>query len=110
MPSPMQRSLKKLREEGWVCHIVEKWNQFSKRRVDAFGFGDVLAMRPGEIALVQTTSGSHVADHLAKIRALPTFKQWHDAGGITIVHGWRKSKRTGWTCRELKTQQKKSLA
>ena len=100
---PTQWSLKKLRAEGWTCHIVEKWNQFSKRRVDAFGFGDILAMRSGEIALVQTTSASHLADHEKKIKALPTYRQWYDAGGTVILHGWKNSK----TCREKRTQFKK---
>jgi hypothetical protein len=108
----MQRSLEKLRSEGWICYIVEKFNRFSMRTVDAFSFGDILAMNPKtrQIALVQTTSGSNVSSHLIKIKSLPTFKQWHDSGGITIVHGWRKLKHIGWTCRELKTQQKKPLA
>jgi hypothetical protein len=97
---PMQWTLKKLRAEGWECHIVEKFNRFSMRRVDAFGFGDVLAMRPGEIALVQTTSASNMAAHEAKIKSLATYNQWYEAGGTIILHGWKNSK----TCREKKTQ------
>lgn len=107
MPSiPMQRSLKKLRDEGWVCHIVEKWNQFARKRIDAFGIGDILAMRPGEIALVQTTSGAHFPDHRKKIIELPTYRQWYEAGGTVILHGWYKRKRGGrvwYHCREQRT-------
>lgn len=97
---PTQWSLKKLRAEGWTCHIVEKYNQFARRRIDAFGFGDILAMRPGEIALVQTTNASNMAAHEAKIKSLPTYQQWYEAGGTVILHGWKNAK----TVREKKTQ------
>lgn len=48
---PMQRSLEHLRENHWICHIVEKFipkreGMDFPRRIDAFGFGDILAMRP----------------------------------------------------------------
>ena len=47
----VQKSLKSLRENGWSCHIVEKFipargDMKFPRRVDAFNFGDILAMRP----------------------------------------------------------------
>lgn len=107
MPSkPMQRTLEKLRAEGWVCHIVEKFNRFSMRRVDAFGFGDILAMRPGEIALVQTTDGTSFSKHRKKITDLLTYRQWYEAGGTVILHGWYKRKRRDrvwYQCREQRT-------
>ena len=44
-----QRSLKLLRENGWTCHIVEKYikhpNMAFGKRIDAFGIGDILACR-----------------------------------------------------------------
>ena len=105
MPTkPMQWSLAKLRSEGWTCHIVEKFNRFSMRRIDVFGFGDVLAMRPGEIALVQTTSASNMAAHEKKIKALPEYRQWYEAGGIVILHGWRNKN----SVREKRTHFKKA--
>jgi len=45
-----QRSLKRLRENGWTCAIVEKWipprgkMKFGVRQ-DVWGFGDILACR-----------------------------------------------------------------
>jgi hypothetical protein len=47
----VQRSLKSLRENGWTCHIVEKFlpargTMKFPRRIDAFGIGDILACRP----------------------------------------------------------------
>jgi hypothetical protein len=122
---PTQRSLAHLRQEGWTVCIVEKYlpargNMKFPRRIDAFGFGDLLACRAWartdnptertekEIALVQTTgspsSGGWFAQHRAKILALPEFQQWKDAGGLVLLHGWAKrgprGKRKVWTLRE----------
>lgn len=46
-----QRTLKALRDNGWSAHVVEKWIKIPNipgggKRIDAFGFGDILAMRP----------------------------------------------------------------
>lgn len=106
MPSPTQKSLKKLRDEGWACQVVERFNSFTKRRIDVFQYGDILAIRPGSIALVQTTSGSNLNARMEKILSLPGYLAWHAAGGITVLHGWRKLKR-GWDCREFTTAHKK---
>ena len=48
---PVQRSLQSLRENGWEACVVEKWipprgSMKFGVRVDAFGFGDILACRP----------------------------------------------------------------
>lgn len=79
------------------------------RRIDAYGFGDLLACRkypddPGEIALVQTTTKAHMSAHKEKILAIPEFSKWKEAGGIVILHGWRKigprGKRKTWQVSE----------
>jgi hypothetical protein len=56
MTSPTKRTLAKLRKEGYLCAIVEKFNRFAGIRQDLFGFIDILAIREGEIIGVQTTS------------------------------------------------------
>lgn len=104
--SPTQRSLKKLRDEGWTCGITEKWNPFCKIRQDLFGFIDVFAMRPtvGFMA-VQTTSGSNLSSRVAKIKAEPRAAIFLACNGIIVVHGWRKvgakGKKKVWECREV---------
>lgn len=105
MSSPTQRSLKHLRDAGWTACIVEKFNSFCKIRIDAFGFGDLLACKPpGMIALVQTTTGTHLAERREKILSLTEHADWKAAGGIIILHGWAKQgprgKRKRWTLRE----------
>jgi len=110
MSSPTQRSLKKLRSEGWFVAIVEHWNSFTHRRVDLFNFGDLLAIRENETLLIQTTSGGNVAHRLEKIRQIPAAKLWLQSPNRKIqIHGWAKrgprGKRKLWTCRELEVTQ-----
>lgn len=104
--SPTQRSLAKLRKEGWTCAITEKWNSYVKIRQDLFGFIDVLAFQDAVTMAVQTTSGSNVAARVDKIKAIPAARLWASGGFRTIVvHGWAKrgerGKRKLWTCREV---------
>ena len=55
---PTQRSLALCKKRGWRYAIVEKWIQATKRRVDVFGFGDILVLdgQPGSL-LVQACAG-----------------------------------------------------
>jgi len=88
--SPTQRSLKLLREQGYTCWIVEVYNRFAKKRLDLFNFADILAIKPGEILAVQTTTASHLSERIKKITAEPMAKTWCEAGGLIVCHGWRK--------------------
>lgn len=97
--SPTQRSLELLRSRGYRCEIVEKWNPYAKVRQDLFGFIDIIAIRPGEVLGVQTTSGSNVAARIAKIAEHENVGAVREAGIRIVVHGWRKLK-AGWACRE----------
>lgn len=105
--TPTQRSLKKLRSDGFTVCIVEKWIPQIRQRKDAFGFGDLLSCKVGIIGatLIQTTSGSNAAARLAKIRTLPEAGIWLAAGNRIVVHAWRKTgargKRKLWDCREI---------
>ena len=112
--SPMQRSLKMLRRDGWQVAILERWNQYAKVRQDCWGFGDLLACRPskdpldvGTIALIQTTTAANMAARREKILSIPQSRQWKLAGGMIILHGWKKGPKNGvrgavkvWSCRE----------
>lgn len=100
--SPTQRSLKLLRETGWIPEVVERWNAYTKTRKDLFGCIDIVALRHGELAGIQTTSASG-SSRIAKIKAEPRMVSWLEAGGTLYVHGWAKrgarGKRKTWTCR-----------
>jgi hypothetical protein len=96
--SPTSRSLEKLRQDGYLCQIVEKWNPHARIRQDLFGIGDILAIRDTETLLVQTTSRGNVAARVRKIsesEALPVILR---ANWRIVVHGWGKLKE-GWVCK-----------
>jgi hypothetical protein len=96
--SPTQRSLEKLRQDGYVCQIVEKWNPHARIRQDLFGIGDILAIRDTETLLVQTTSRGNVNARIRKIEESEHLPAIFKAGWKIEVHGWGKLK-AGWTCK-----------
>lgn len=102
--SPTQRSLKKLRAEGYYCAVTEHFNPWVKIRQDLFGFIDILALRDNETLAIQTTSGSNVAARIDKIRALASATLWLSSPARQLhIHGWRKvgprGKAKKWECR-----------
>lgn len=109
--SPTQRSLAKLRKEGWEVCVVEKWISQARRRIDAFGFGDLLgylndpATTSTITALFQVTSGSNFAARKKKILANEKAMGWLRCGNGICLHGWRKLKikktrKYHWECKE----------
>jgi hypothetical protein len=88
--SPTQRSLEYLREQGYHCEVVEKWNSFTKQRKDLWGWADILAIRKGEVLAVQVTA-SAVANRIKKIQDSDTVALVRDAGIRIECHGWRKA-------------------
>lgn len=99
--SPTQRTLAKLRKEGYRAAVVEKWNPHAKIRQDLFGVVDVLAIREGETLAVQSTSGSNVASRVHKIEESDALADIREAGWRFVVHGWRKNANGRWQCREV---------
>lgn len=88
--SPTQRSLAWLRDQGYLCQVVEHWNAHAHVRRDLFGFIDILAVDSAGTLAVQTTSGAHVAERIAKIRGHENFPALVKAGWRIEVHGWRR--------------------
>ncbi len=105
MSSPTQRTLEKMKSEGYMTAIVERWNAFAKIRNDLYGFIDVLCVRGNEIVAVQTTSGSNVSARIAKIRSMENAIRWLAPSRRIIVHGWAKrgprGKAKHWACRQV---------
>lgn len=90
MMTPTQRSLKKLREDGYLAAIVEKWNPHARVRQDAFELFDLIAAGNGEIVGVQTTSGSNASARVKKITEHANTPLLRKAGFRILVHAWRK--------------------
>ena len=96
--SPTQRSLEYLRELGYHCEIVEKWNSFTKQRKDLWGWCDILAIRKDEVLAVQVTA-SAVANRIKKIQDSTTIALVRNAGIRIEVHGWRKNSKGRYVIR-----------
>ena len=78
-----------LRELGYHCEVVEKWNPWRRIRQDLWGWCDILAIRRDEVLAVQVTS-SGVAARLKKIQESDTILRVREAGIRVEVHGWTK--------------------
>lgn len=107
--SATQKSLKKLRDEGYLCEIVEKTIPKCFIKKDLFGFIDILAIRDDEVLAVQTTSGSHSSDRVNKIKEHPNYPKVKQLGWGIVVHGWRQLQekckngniKKVWRCKEI---------
>lgn len=102
MRSPTQRSLKALRDEGYVAFVTEYWDAHAFKRKDLFGFGDILALKENEVTVVQTTSLSNISSRIKKITEHPNVAAVRKAGIRILVHGWGKKRIDGkptWMCR-----------
>jgi hypothetical protein len=89
--SPTQRTLKWLRDRGWIAGVVERRLPRGFTTIDLFGFVDIVAARPGSgFLFVQTTTTSNQAARLRKVLGLDTPAQVLAAGGRIQIHGWRK--------------------
>lgn len=97
MPSPTQRTLKKLRDENYCAAITEKWNAYSKVRQDLFNFADLVAVRSdlSGVLAIQTTSGSNASARRTKILANPIAKVWLEAKNRIEVWSWAKRGKRG---------------
>ena len=88
--SPTQRSLKWLRANGLTAQVVERFNSFSKTRIDLFSFIDIVAMGSSGIVGVQATSSSNLAARITKITEEPKARMWLESGGQIEAHGFAK--------------------
>lgn len=103
--SPTARTLKLLRDDGWLADVVERWIPRAKIRKDLFGLIDILAIRDGEVLAVQTTTASNVTARRQKAEAHPNLPFVKEAMRF-VIHGWRLRKLKGekrghWVCREV---------
>lgn len=89
MTKPTQRTLKQLKEWGFLSHVAERWNPWAKVRQDAFGCIDIIAVREGVgVLFIQTTSGSCHSARRKKIEASEQAKTLLDAGCKIELWSW----------------------
>jgi len=90
--SPTSRTLKRLRKEGYLADVTEKWIPGANIRKDLFGFIDVLCIKGTEILGVQATSYTNISARVKKIAEHEHVDAVRDAGICIEVWGWRKIK------------------
>ncbi len=88
--SPTQRTLARLRKDGWMAAVVEKWNPHARIRQDLFGFIDIVAVKDGTLA-IQATSIPNMRAREAKCldeKLHDKVLRWKLAGNRFEVWGW----------------------
>lgn len=98
--SPTQLSLKKLRAEGYLVAITEKFNHACKIRQDMWGWCDLLAIKENEVLAVQTTSYTNISVRVKKIADSDTIGIVRKANIKVNVHGWHKIG-SRWKCKVI---------
>lgn len=83
-------TLKFLKKHGYEVERVERFNAFTKRRHDAFGIIDYLALKEKEILGVQSTGCNGKLNHKKTILNNVLTKIWLEAGGKLLLLSWEK--------------------
>jgi len=97
--SPTARTLKQLRDDGWLCQVVEHWNSFAKIRQDLFGFIDILAVREGQTLGIQVTTESNASARRSKMLDTEShLRAFLRGGNLVQLWTWQKRK-TRWRYR-----------
>ena len=90
-----QRTLRALRQEGYICGIVERFlshvGPFGIHQ-DLFGIFDIIAIMPRGICGIQSCSGSKFTEHDRTILESEFSLEWLKAEGHIELWGWRKVK------------------
>lgn len=92
MASPTSRTLDALRKMDYRAQVVERWCMHTKRRIDLFGFIDIVAVKDNTILAVQATSTNNQSVRVQKIftERRDDAIAWLRAGGRIQVWGWKK--------------------
>jgi len=97
--SPTQLSLKKLRDEDWLVDIAERFIIGANIRKDLFGFGDLVALKPNQILLIQTTTAANISSRINKIKDHENVGRVRESGMMIHVHGWFQDDKRRWHCK-----------
>jgi hypothetical protein len=98
--TPNNRSRLLLISQGYEVDVAESFNYFTKRRKDAFGFADLLAIdeEHNGTLYVQVTTSHNMLARLKKIISLPISKKILESDNRIHIHGWYE--KTGlWGCK-----------
>lgn len=95
-----QRSLKHLRDNGWSCHIVEKYIKHPGmpfgRRIDAFGIGDILACKPAKTFMCKPCRGTGINNGFPCRDCDMTGRRVQEEGQIALVQCFPNTSGSGF--------------
>jgi len=88
--TPMQRTLKVIKEMELMYWKVEYWQPWARRRIDLFNIIDLLVLDSGILGIQVT--GADVASHRTKLADTEKHYtiEWIKAGGLLQIWSWRK--------------------
>lgn len=90
-----QRTLRSLRQEGYLCGMVERFLSHVGPygiHQDLFGIFDIIGIMPKGICGIQSCAGSGFAAHDRTILESEYSPEWLKAGGHIELWAWRKVK------------------
>lgn len=92
--SPTARTLEWLRDHSIQAQVVERIIPHTRgTKVDLFGCIDIIALPGDHILGIQTTTGDHHAERIAKAKAETRMIMWLVCGGAFEVWSWHKWER-----------------
>jgi len=102
--SPTQRTLTKLRADGLLAAVVEKWNAHAGVRQDLFGVIDILAISGASTIGIQACAGASHADRRKKCVKSEKLVKWLQSSHRHFeIWSWSqkgpRGKRKLWTAR-----------
>lgn len=110
---PLQRSIAKLKKDGYHHAIVERYIPFPKpwgHRVDMYGLIDVVGIRAEVLGVlgVQACAACDLSKHRDKALSEPMFtclRIWKANGNRFVIWAWGKrgprGKAKKWECKEV---------
>lgn len=104
----INRSIEYMRQEGYYCQNVERYNSYTNRREDFGGFADIICWHPEKkiTVAIQATVQKHAgaAERQLSEKASDHLMAWVKAENKCVIHAWAKrgprGKRKVWTVNE----------
>ena len=100
---PTARSLKLLRDSGYIAAVVEKTVPYNPNiKQDLFGFCDIVAVKPLQpVLFIQTTSLSNLSARIKKAKGRAELAICLLAGISFEVHGWYQMDNGRWSVKRV---------
>ena len=83
---------KRLTEQGYLVENVEKYNTFSRKKNDLWGFIDFLAIKRDEVLAIQVTSKNNMSARRKKMTEHENIGKVREAGIRIELWGFYKEK------------------